>query len=249
MRKLLRAWLVIGLLLGLAQSVPAQGEPRAIIDKAIKAQGGEDKIAKCKAVQTKAKGRLEIMGGLPFTSEDTAQLSGQMKEITDVEVNGKKITIITVFNGSKGWISASGQTMDMDDKVIEAMKENVYHFRVQLLVDLKDQKYRLASLGEIGVDGRPALGVKVSSKGHKDVNLYFDKENGLLVKIEYRTMDLTSGTEVNEETIASDYQEMDGYKVAKKILTKRDGKKYLEAELIDFKLLDKEFDKSEFAKP
>ena len=47
----------------LAGSSSAQDEEcRAVIAKAMKAVGGEDKLAKIKAVQTKSKGVLSVMG-------------------------------------------------------------------------------------------------------------------------------------------------------------------------------------------
>src|SRR5262249_34125862 len=143
----------------------------------------------------------------------------------------------------------AGQTMEMDEKMVEAMKEAAYHLSLNRLVDLKDKPYELAPLGETKVNSRPAVGVKVSSKGHKDVNLYFDRATGLLAKTETRALDFQTSTEVAEETIVLDYQERDGYKAPKRILTNHDGKKYLEAELLDYKFLDKKFDDSEFVKP
>ena len=101
MRQRLRTWLVLVFLLGWNRPLSAQEDPRSIIDKAIKAHGAADQLAKCQAVLIKAKGTLEIMGGLGFTSEAAGQLSGQIKEVTDVDVNGQKIAVITVFNGTQ----------------------------------------------------------------------------------------------------------------------------------------------------
>jgi hypothetical protein len=103
-------------------------------------------------------------------------------------------------------------------------------------------------LGEVKVKGRPAVGVTASRKGAKDINLYFDKETGLLAKVEMRRRDLMSGEEVTEERIITEYQEAEGRKVAKKVEVLRDGKAFLEAEVTEVKVLEK-VDDSEFAKP
>jgi hypothetical protein len=92
------------------------------------------------------------------------------------------------------------------------------------------------------------VGVRVSSKGHKDINLFFDKNSGLLVKVEYRTFDLNSKQEINEERIITEYQNKDGLKVAKKAIVNRDGKKYIEAEVLEVKYLD-DIDDTQFSKP
>src|SRR5438132_1390950 len=133
MRKTLLGWLLLSLFFGVTRPAQAEEEPRAILDKAIKAQGAADRIAKCKAFRMKSKGKLAIMGDLPFTSELTVKVSGRMKEVTDIEINGQKTTITTAFNGTKGWIIAGGQTIDMDQKMVQAMREAVYQFRVGLL--------------------------------------------------------------------------------------------------------------------
>jgi hypothetical protein len=57
-----------------------------------------------------------------------------------------------------------------------------------------------------------------------------------------------TGQEVNEERIVDEFTEVDGVKMAKKMHILRDGKKYLELETEEIKLVDK-IDKSEFQKP
>jgi len=53
---------------------------------------------------------------------------------------------------------------------------------VAMLAPLKDKAYTLAPIGEVKVEDRPALGLRVSRKGNRDINLYFDKKTYLRVK-------------------------------------------------------------------
>jgi hypothetical protein len=236
-------------LVGLAPFVAAQEEPRALIEKAIKAHGGEAKLAKIKAIRAKAKGTVETMGGLPFTSESSANLTGLFKEAAEVDINGQKIVVTNVYDGKKCWTNVMGMTIELDEKLVAGMKDAAHVLRVNFLVCLREKEYQLTSLGEIKVNGRPALGVKIKREGYKDINLYFDKENGLLVKTDHRGIDFMTGQEVDEESIVSDFTESDGYKWAKKLVTLHDGKKYVEAEISEFKLLDQPIDEAEFSKP
>src|SRR5437764_1190135 len=89
--------------------------------------------------------------------------------------------------------------------------------------------------GEANLAKRPARGVTVSSKGRRDVNLYFDKVSGLLVKSECRVED-DNGQEVTEETLLDDYKEVQGTKQAMKLTIKRDGNLYLECEITECRL-------------
>ena len=71
---------VVCLLLGQAGRVLAEDTAQAIIDKAIKAHGGAEKLAKFKAVQTSGKGTIEVMGmTLSFTAEGAAQMPDKFK--------------------------------------------------------------------------------------------------------------------------------------------------------------------------
>src|SRR5262245_17909733 len=123
MRSFISVSVAVVLVFGLAALARAQQEPRAIIDKAIKANGGEKKLSKIKAIRAKAKGRVEVLGGFDFTSEASANLSGPMKEVVEGELNGQKFTAINVYDGKKAWASANGMTIELDENLLQGMKE------------------------------------------------------------------------------------------------------------------------------
>jgi hypothetical protein len=241
--------LAIALVLGFVPVTFAQDEAKAIIDKAVKAHGGAEKVNKAKCVQTKSKGRIELLGGIDMTQEMSAKFSGKFKEVVEMDINGQKVKVISLFDGSKASITANGQPVDVTDKIMEEFREGAYALKLGRLTNLlTDKSLRLSLLGESKVLDRPAVGVKVASKGHRDLDLYFDKESGLLTKIQTRKNDLQTMQEVDEERIIKEYQETDGPKTAKKVLVNHDGKKYLELEVLEVKYPD-EIDDSEFQKP
>jgi hypothetical protein len=87
---------------------------------------------------------------------------------------------------------------------------------------------------------------------HKDrptISLYFDKKTGLMVKTQRKAKSPEMEfKEVNQETFLTGYKDFGGVKMATKILIKREGKKYIEAEITDFKFSDKA-KKGTFDKP
>jgi hypothetical protein len=103
-------------------------------------------------------------------------------------------------------------------------------------------------LGEVKVNGKPALGIRVSKEGHKEISFYFDKATGLVAKVERRARDLQSGQEVTEERIITAYQEVGGRKIAKKVEVLRDGNALLEVEVIEARFVER-FDDNHFTKP
>jgi len=216
-------------------------EARATIDRAIKATGGEEKLTKFKALTFKEKGTYYGGGeAQAYTGEYGLQLPDQFRmDITRV--------FVSVLDGDKGWIQRSGETKEMTKEELAEAKESQYARRVERLTPLKDEAFTLSPLDEIKVNDRAAVGVKVSQKGHRDIKLYFDRESGQLVRSEQRVKN-ESGKEVTQEATFSDYKEVEGIKVPTKIVINRDGKKFVEAEVQETKVLQKLDDKL-FQKP
>ena len=73
---------------------------------------------------------------------------------------------------------------------VAELKEQKYAEGLDRLLDLRDARFVLEVLKEeIEVDGRPAVGIKVSSEGHRDVELYFDHSTWLLLKRKQTVLD------------------------------------------------------------
>jgi hypothetical protein len=239
--------LAVGLVVGLTGYVSAEDDAAAILAKAAKAHRGKAKKERSSAFETKSKGKLEIMGGLEITQTVKVQMPGKFKEVVELTVMNQKVTQTVVFNGKEGWLNVNGQDAKVD-KLQEVLSEAAYTMEVSQLSGLKGKGFELSLIGEDKVNGKAAVGVRVAKKGHKDVILYFDKQTWLVAKVERRTYDFQSQQEVKEERIITEYKEVDGRPMPKKILVKRDDKKLMEAEITDVTFVDK-FDDSEFAKP
>jgi hypothetical protein len=243
------AFLVSGLMQAtLAARADDGTAAQALVDKAVAAHGGRNRLEMLPAVTGKCKGTFHRLGAaLAFTGEFAFQGPDRSKFDIETEVDGQKYRQVLVLAGRQGWVKVNDNTEEQDkDDLAEAQAE-AYAEWVATLVPLKDKKFRLAPLGEFAVDGRPALGIKVSSEGQRDVDLYFDRAKSLLVKTQTRVKD-DDGQEVTEETFMSDYKEVQGTQQAMKVIVKRDGKPYVEIEVTHCQLAAK-LDDSVFAKP
>ncbi len=226
--------------------------PKDVIERAVKAAGGEENLAKHKAETFKGKGKFYGGGeGVDYTGEWNVQRPDKMKVEITTEAGGMKFTFVRVVNGDKVWLKLGDNVEEVDDKdrLAEAREESYANNLTTLLPLVKDKGYELKALGEFQLEGKPALGVKVSSKGHRDVSLYFDKDTGLLVRTETTVKDPMGGDkEILQETTYGDFKEVDGVKHAMKVVIQRDGKKFVEAEVTDFQHRDK-IDDAVFGKP
>jgi hypothetical protein len=246
----MRIRLILSLVaLGLVAGRGAADDAKAVVEKAIKAHGGEEKLTKYKAAKVKAKGTLQLMGtDIEFTADASTMFPDRYREEIKMDIMGNKLEIVQVFDGKKGWVSTQGMTMEVQGAQLDELKDQAYGNYLESLVPLvKEKQFELTLLDETKVDGKAAVGVKVASKGHKDIKMYFNKESGLLVKTEHKAVD-PGMQEVEAETYYRDYKDVSGTKQAMKQLVKHDGKKFLEAEVTEIKLMEK-IDASTFEKP
>jgi hypothetical protein len=245
MRHLACAVLVLGLGLSLVHGDDA-ADARAIIDKAIKAGGGADALAKLKSESFREKGTYYGLGdGLPYTGI----YSVQWPERFHMEIEG---VLTMVVAGDKGWVKTEKGVQAMTDAELAREKNNLHGGYVSTLIPLKEKGYTLSTLPEAKVNDKAVVGVKVAYKDRPDVTLWFDKSTGLLAKAEQMVQaeDPKEKKEkmVKQETTFDDYKDFSGYKVATKVVAKREGKLFVEATLSDVKPVEK-FEDKVFAKP
>jgi hypothetical protein len=252
MSRCLAAALVGCFLISLGSSIRADdpNDMKALIAKALKAHGGAEKLQKFPAVHLKVKGMDHSMGqNSPYTGEYWIQGGKQFRYVIQEEIDGEVATEIQVLNGDKGWIVEDGETTEMDKDVLAEAKEDMYLQWVTGLTPLLDKEFKFDWLGKMKIGAKQAVGVRVIRKGHRDINLYFDVENGLLLKSEMRVIGVDDdGREVTQESFYEEYKEAEGIMYPAKVTIKRDGVDYNVEEVTEYKLEEK-LDENLFEKP
>jgi len=211
------------LMLGGANPTPADDEPRALIERALKARGGAEAARKRVAYRYTLKGHfssgLTARPGVILMAGELLELSKRSYLTFDHELGGSKTQVKVVLDGDNSWSAIDGRIVDFRQEEIEWVRGAMYRGRVkELTALLTDKGFTLAPSAESLVEGRPAHGIKVSSKGRPDISLYFDKETGLLVKYAYRTKKIDDGNEALFETVLSEYRLPDLASADEKIL-------------------------------
>jgi hypothetical protein len=214
MRKLTPV-LILCVVAGTSGVARSADEPRELIERAIKAAGGEEKLSQKVGIALKIKGTVYLPQGgdtkVTFTADGFNQADGKSRLDMKAEALGQKIEMIQVTGDGIGWRKLNDAIQDMNKDELDDLKRSKYHDRViGLLVLVKEKGYTFGKADDVDVDGKPARGVKVSFKGQADTTLYFDKESGLLVKSAYRAKKPGENQEGLHETIYSDYREPDG---------------------------------------
>jgi hypothetical protein len=235
--------------LGCTGAAAAQDEARALVERAVKAHGGAEALGRIHAEKVKFKGTLVVQGHTaPFLAETTMQLPSKYKHVIETNVDGDKHTILYVINGDKIYIMLDCRPHQPDPVQVAEIRSGMELERAKRLLPLlEDKSYQLALAEEIKVNERPAVGIRITGRGRKEMRLYFDKEYDLLVRAENR-IDAGKGKEIRQHFFFGDFKDIGGYKRPTKVRAYRDGKQIMEAELMDAKPLDK-VDETEFAKP
>jgi hypothetical protein len=245
MRKTVTALIAVSLVLAWCGSVRAEKDDaaRAAVDRAIKAAGGEAALAKYKAHTFKETGKYYGMGeGVPFTANFAVQWPDRFR----MEIQG---FVTMVIDGDKGWRTMGGETTELPKEELAVSQHNNRANWITTLLPLRDRAFTLTALGDAKVDGKPAVAIKVTRKDYPEVKLFFDMGTNLLIKSEFQTKSGEEGfKEVTQEVSFSDYKDVDGIRVPTKLVIKRSGKVYLEAEVMEHKAVDK-LDAKLFAKP
>jgi hypothetical protein len=224
-------------------------DANAILDKAVQALGGAEKLGKVKAASWTAKGTITFMGNdNPFTSRAVVQGLDHNRQEFEGEFGGNPVKGVTVLAGEKGWRNSGDTHSELDQEGLANEKRTAYLALIPIMIlPLKGQEFKVEAIADADVGGKPAAGIKATGPDGKDFSLYFDKENGLPVRMVAKVAGFM-GDEDSQETTFSDYQDMAGIKKATKIQVKRDSEKFIDEQITEFKALDT-VDAKTFAEP
>jgi hypothetical protein len=230
---------------GLGPALADDKNATAIVDKAIKALGGEEKLKKASTHSWKTKGRLH------FGAEERdieGQVTASGLDHFRREFTLPQFTPLVVIDGDNGWRKGRNGIAKLEADALANEKRSAYLQIIPItLMPLKEKGFKVEAAGEEKVGDKPAVILKVTAPDGKDFTLSFDKESGLPVK-EVARMTSPSGQEFTVESTFLDYKDMDGIKKATRNNFKRDGELATEMEITEFKALEK-VEPGTFAEP
>ena len=241
---------------GDSEADKSQAEARAVVGKAIKAMGLEG-VKLPKGIRMKSKATIEY----PVFDKDiefatvkvdqtiTIRLPNQFKEVYEMSTLGETAGGLTIFDGKQGWLTHNGKVSDMEEKGCDDYRElaNVIE-ATHLITPLLDKKYKLALLDEANVDGRLATGIRAFREGFADLDLYFDKETYMLLKMERQGLDPVVAAQCQETRIYKGHRKINGRMVPASMELLRDGRQIFNFQIVDYTFLN-DVDPREFDRP
>jgi photosynthetic reaction center cytochrome c subunit len=180
---------------------PALPSPDQILDKYLAAVGGADVLKK---INTRVqKGTIDAFGKT-YPIEIYSEAPEKRVSLTHPPTG----TSVTAFNGEVGWLSMPGGFHPMTAAEGEAARIDAeLRFAARLGELYKDFKVLPGEL----VGGRPTYLVVAKAPGKPTLNLYFDQENGLLLRL-IRLAQTPLGRNPTQIDY-SDYRQTDGVKI------------------------------------
>jgi hypothetical protein len=235
------------IVLGTPARSAAEDRVQTVLNRAIEATGGAEALAKFKGLtysQTATK-----YGPDGSVRVGTAKVYYVLPDKLRVETttpDGKPV--VNVFEGTHGSVKLGDRTDVLSAEVVKFLTEEMYLLRVTSLLPLRESGSNLTDLGSSTIDGRTVDGIKVSRDRHEDVQLYFDRDGGLLYKLVTRETDSKTGKLLDRQEVNSEYRDVGGLKVATHVTKTIDGKPYAEIKLKEVKCWEK-LDDALFTKP
>lgn len=185
---------------------------KRLVEKVLKAHGGEDTLGGIKAFTLKL--RDAKPAGKAGTTEYFVQLPDRFRMENGTERDAAKdIHIILGPDGVRNWKKQTdGKITEVRYLGLEAPPEYwldyVKFLGPRKVLRLKDHDYQLKLLEEIKVCDRPAIAIELTKSAPQfkiSLKMYFDKESGLLVEEENVLQ--------KSMTLLSDYKQIDGVMV------------------------------------
>ncbi len=228
----------------LAGEKPAELKP--LVDKILKAHGGEKKLRDLQAFVEKTK--TTAPNGAFTTLARYIQLPDQTRLESEFELQGKRVKCAIVFAGDSGWRKMEGQPTEPYRAAYKGKMDPLKYAGPRAWLRLLDPTGKLTPIGETKVGDRPAFGIMLKSGTDPEEKMFFDKATGLLIKVEKTLSYPKLNKSELHETFYDEYQTVDGIPFARKITKRVDGKTTQQVEILEFSVVDK-LDAKLFEKP
>jgi hypothetical protein len=229
----MRACAVVLLLVAGSPAVFGQETAKAVVERAVAAHGGAEKLSRARADRSRWRGVVWAgNASAPFTSEVTVRLPKKYKSSVTLREGDRTRVVVHEVDGDAATITIDGVEQKVQGTHANQLRQTLELEAVMRLAPLLDEKaYVLTLLGDFRMGAQTLVGVLVKGGGQREVKLYFDRQTSLLVKAEQKIDG--DGKDVVQEVLYRDHRDVGGYKRPGRAAVYRDGKKVMEAELID----------------
>jgi hypothetical protein len=232
----MRTFLIVSLVVGSAAPAFCEEdrnseEVNRIIQKALDAHGGEDKLKQLTSFVETTESTNAY--GIVAKKKRYIQFPSHCRTETEFGPASNLKPCVIVQTAERRWRKLTDRPVRDFGPTSQLQKNSVKFAGPRIVLQLVDPETKVTLIGQAKLGDKDVVGVTVA-----DVKFFFDSQSGLLIKRE------TPGG----ETLYSNYKPVDGIPVAREITHKRKGKVSLTTIVFEFKVVDKH-DPALFEKP
>jgi hypothetical protein len=212
---------------------PAGASPtsaRDLIDRAVKAKGGLEKLRSIRTV--KATATTTLFGESAAADVETTSYI-RYPNAFRIDAKMPAGPVIQVFNGGDYWIQSARGVATPDEAVAEQIRGTVQRDVIGVLLAITDGRARAERTADIVDNGRGLPAIRVSGPGITPFSILLDPETSLILAERYQ-IPAGRGAWMTVEEAFSDYQSVDGLQVAFNAVVRRDGRPMLTRRLRAF---------------
>jgi predicted Zn-dependent peptidase len=198
---------------------------KEILDQVIKAVGGKEVFKTITNSVTKTQTSVS-------TPQGEFQISSTVFHIfpdkVRQEISMPFGTMVTVFDGEKGWMTSPQGTQDLPESQLKEVRSELFrsHFHLFLADDLKVQ-----FMGEESLEDKKVDVILISDPAGNQLKMYVDQMIHLALKESYQGTTMMGPGTVEE--IFSDYREISGVKTPFSIKSFANGQKVAETKILE----------------
>jgi hypothetical protein len=226
-------------------------EARTVLERAIRAHGGADKLERTKRGRLKASVNGKSNGGdFQWAWEETFDLPGRFHWRIEETTKGRTAFMEYAIDGTRGWRRAGKLPPEtIREPEPEPLERHWHAVLAQLLLFSRSKDTELKFLGEEMKDGR-RLAIISARSPRAAADLYFDRATGLLARAVSPRPNPMAGKETKvliAENVYDDYKQIQGvqYPMHSKAINPDST---LDIKIVSLEFLDK-IDDGNFAKP
>jgi hypothetical protein len=223
-------------------------EPRAILDRAIPAHGGADRLERTKKGHLKAKSEGN-QSNVPFRLEieEWFDLPSRYKRIKTGSINEKPFHREDASTEKEGWAREGTGPISTFSVHQPMFVTEHWHAVLASLLLLRDKDVQFKSLPDETKDGRTLVGFHATSQ-QVNGDFFFDKSTGLLAKTQQTRQNPLGGQEVIADTSYDEYRDVQGIQYPMRFKSTA-GKTYSTTITLSSLSFGGKIDESNFTKP
>ncbi len=198
---------------------------KEIFEQVIKAMGGKDAYKSITNSVTKTETSVSTpQGEFQIASTVFHIFPDKIRQ----EISMPFGTMVTVFDGAKGWMTSPQGTQDLPESQLKEVKSELFrsHFHLFLADDLKAQ-----FMGEESLEDKKVDVILISDPAGNQLKMYVDLVTHLPLKESYQGTTMMGPGNVEE--IFSDYREVSGMKIPFSITSSANGQKVAETKILE----------------